>query len=432
MKIHLFKKFNLFKKNNPTEKNQKGVAIILAIFTTTIILFLVMEVSYQTNVEYIVNANSINRLKAYYAAKAGLDFSLLRIKIYQKMNQQFGSQIPAAQKKLLDLIWSFPFAWPPLLPEEMNSVDKDLIKKTVKESKLDGTFRTDIFDEGSKIDINDLDSPSTAIKESTQKLILGLFESKKESDENWAKTHDGEEYKKLINNIIDWMDRDQNSLNGGDERSLYEDFLHKQDTDAAFPPNRSFRTVDELRLVAGMTDEYFQILKNSITVYGMKGINPNYASREVIQSLDASITDEIAGEILKHRDPMGGSPFTSAKEFWDFLFEKGARVDIKKQESIPLIFDKVSNFKIRSVGDYGGQTREIEAIVFDISSAASTVAQNLKTEWESKNNPNASNNGGSGGGSVDKSNIGKNNPGSNTKSDPIPKGPPRIVFYYER
>lgn len=427
-KSRSFRNLNILSKKETTLKNNKGVAILLAIFTTTIILYLVMEVTYQTNVEYVINANSINRLKAYYAAKAGVEFSLLRIKIYQKVNQQFGSQIPAAQKKLLDLIWSFPFAWPPIMPSEISSVDKDLINKSVKESKLEGSFRTDIFDEGSKIDINDLDSPSQVIRENTQKLLLGLFESKKENDEKWAKTHDEAEYKKLINNIIDWEDKDQTGLNGGDERSLYEEMHRKYETDVSLPPNRGFRTVDELRLVAGMTEEYFNLLKNNITIYGMKAINPNYASQDVIKSLDASITNEIVSEVMKHRDPMSGTPFTNAQEFWDFLFQKGARIDMTKQQQVPLIFDKVNNFKIRSVGDFAGQTREIELVVFDFSSVAGAVAQNLKSEWDQKNNPIANNNN-TNNKNAATANIGKNN---NAKADPIPKGPPRIVYYYER
>ena len=61
-------------------KNQKGVALMIAIFTVVIVLYLAMEILYETNIEYAVNAQAVHKVKAYYAAKSGYELSLLRIK----------------------------------------------------------------------------------------------------------------------------------------------------------------------------------------------------------------------------------------------------------------------------------------------------------------------------------------------------------------
>ena len=78
-------------------RNNRGLAILMAVFAMTLMLFIAVEVSYDTSVEYLMAAQQVNRLKAYYAARAGLEISLLRIQIYKKAIAQFGEQL--ADKK---------------------------------------------------------------------------------------------------------------------------------------------------------------------------------------------------------------------------------------------------------------------------------------------------------------------------------------------
>ncbi|RYZ80812.1 MAG: hypothetical protein EOP06_24670 [Proteobacteria bacterium] len=54
-------------------RNEKGMALIIAITVMIMITWIAMEVSYDSLVEYNVNANALNRLKAYYAAKSGVE-----------------------------------------------------------------------------------------------------------------------------------------------------------------------------------------------------------------------------------------------------------------------------------------------------------------------------------------------------------------------
>ena len=49
-------------KNRP-HKNNKGIAILIAIFSLGILTFIALEVSYETNVEYVVASQKVNRLK---------------------------------------------------------------------------------------------------------------------------------------------------------------------------------------------------------------------------------------------------------------------------------------------------------------------------------------------------------------------------------
>lgn len=419
-------RLNLFKIGSP--KNNKGIALLTAISALTLMTYIAMEVTYDTQVEYVINSQHLNRIKAYYAARSGIDISLLRIKIYQTVQQKLGKNLPA--NGMLEQIWQFPLMWPLTLPEGLNAVDKDQIKDKTKDSLLDSSFITSISDEGSKIDLSNLVSPSESLREITKKQILALFENKVKADEDFAKQYSGYRFENLVNNIADWMSNKNESLNGGDKRSPYRDRGTED-----FPPNRNFRTMQEIRLVAGMTDEFFQILEKQVTIYGVRGINPNTASKEVLMSIDPTITKEVAEEVIKRRqDPQQGN-FKDANSFFDFVEQKGARLSINREE-FPIITESLSSFKIQSIGEFNGSKKEIEVVTLDINRVADRVGD-IQKKVDDKNNPNPTNSGTdttknnnqnpSGAGNNQQTNNQQNNSGAKEY-----KGPPRIIFWNEK
>ena len=434
LSIFIHQANGLFKQYCPTYHRQirskSGMALIMAILSVVLITHIVNEISYETNIEYIVNAKSIQRVKAFYAARAGVELSLLRIKIYNQLSGQLsqltGGQGLGAQGKMLDLIWSFPFLWPPIIPEGLNGVDTDTIKSKVKESKLDTVYQTTITDEGSKIDINDLDSPVKSIRESTKKLIMQIFDSKMQQDEAWAKKNQGFKSEELVNNIIDWIDADRDGLNGTNEGQMYADLPGISDLGITYPPNRFFRTVEEVRLVAGMTDELFQILLPRITVYGAKAINPNSAPPDLIQSLDPTITSQIMAEFTKRRNDPQQPPYSKADEFWGFLEGKGAQINAETKKTTPLTFTKPINFRIKSIGEFSGATRQIEAVVYDSAAALNSVAESYKKQQKENSGGGDSSGDGSGGGDT----SGQKSGGQNNQQTPT-KGPPKIIYWKE-
>lgn len=398
--------------------NNRGIALMVAVACVMIIMYFAMEVSYDANVEYLVNSQGLNRVKAYYAAKSGVQLSLLRIKVYQQAQEKFGAVL-GANNAMLDQIWQFPFAWPLPIPAEMNVVDKDNFKKLVKESSMDASYFVTIEDEGSKIDINDLNSPSKSLQEATKTQLLNIFAQKVKTDEEFARKHSNVRFEEIVNTIADWGSSKSQSLNGGDKKARYSE-LNQESQGDNYPPNRGFRSLAEMHMVPGMTDEIYDLLAPRVTIYGMKGINPNIASKEVIRSLDPAMTDEAVTAILKRRDDaQEGGPFKNAEEFWTFVQQKGVRTE-GKTDQIPLIFESVFNFKIRSTGEFAGATREITAIVMDFNKTAAKIKTYTDKD---KKDPNAP--------------TDPNNPNGGSKSGsaakvPLAKGPPRIVYWNER
>lgn len=400
---------------------------MMALFTMTILMVIASEMMYQTSVEYLVSTQSVNQVKAHYAAKAGAEISLFRIYIYRKALAMVGSSVP---QSMLDPIWQLPFTWPPMLPTAASGVDKDEIKALVKQSGMQATYVAQIESEGAKIDVNELDSPSKVIAEATRKQIMQIFQAKLESDESFSARHRIEEFVDLVDNLKDWIDADQQSESGGTERERYGD----RGSDY-IPANQPFKTIDELHLVVGMTDEIFSILAPRLTVFGSKGINVNYASRDVLMSLTPLITAQRADQIIKDRASSTRGPFKDEKDFVEYLASQlnispNPFRDEQGSALVPLIFTSEINFRIHSIGQAGRAQREITAIVFDtdqIKGRLKTQIESLRPTPEPSASPNASNPSGSG----------ANTPTPTPTPTPSPtpsqpkNGPPNIVYWNE-
>lgn len=416
-------------------KNKSGVAIIMAVSALTLMTYLAMEIMYETSIEYIVNAQNLHRLKAHYAARAGLEMGLVRVKIFQQLQpvlKNLGGTTPFGD--VADLVWKLPFNWPIEIPGFLNSVDADLINNSGKESLMHAKYKVQIELEGIKIDVNDLWSPSKGLRAITKRQLLTIFENKLRDDKDFFQKHSGVKFDELINNIADFMSDKRDSLNGGSKKDDYQEF-QSQD----FPPNRAFISLEEIRFVKGMTDEFFELLKPAITVYGMRAINPNKAPPEVLKSLDPSMTDQIVQKVVQRRsDPKLGGPFKATTNpddrdsFWAFLEGEGARL-LDETKKIPLVFDDYYNFRITSIGEANKVYSTLVAITVDLKKQVKQVAKYMKDEKAAEQNQQNSDPNNTGGTNPQDSGNTTSTQGqqNSNNSDAPTKGPPRIVYWEE-
>jgi general secretion pathway protein K len=358
--------------NKPGVRSEKGVALLITLFAMTLLTFIAMEVGYDTQVDYIVARQQVDRIRAYYAAKSGVEISLLRVMMYKQVIQAFGNN-PAVPKQMLDPIWAFPFMWPPTaMGGKMTEVDKSVMGELVAESFMTAQYSTTITPEGGRIDINDLGSPSKGLKKAMIQQLLKVFTSEMEHNEAFADKHRGENFEEIVNNIADYIDEDKESLNGGDESAPYRDI---KEPGVDMPPNRSLRTIDELHQVAGITDEFYNMLAPRLTVYGTKGINVNYADKQTLLSLDKTMSNEAVDKLISRRNnPKEGGPFKTEQDLFNFLTSFSVDVKAIQESKVPLLFDQEFNFRITSTGIAGNVRREITAITYDYPSLAARYA----------------------------------------------------------
>lgn len=403
-------------------RQRRGVAILVALFAIMLMIFVATEVSYDTTVEYVVARQQVNRLKAYYAARAGVEISLLRILIYKKavasLSDAMGADKIQSQLPMLDPIWSMPFTWPVPI-DAVSGGDKTALEDILKESIFDGQYLSTISSEGGKIDINDLGSVSKGLREATKQQLLKIFTTQVESDDSFRKMYRDFKFEELVNNMMDWVDEDSTSLNGGDERDKYatrSDFI---------PPNAPFKTIKELNMVAEMNEDFYNLLKDRVTIFGTKGVNVNYAPKEVLAALDESMKEDVVNAVLKRRsDPNEGGPFPNEKEFLGFIARLGANVNAIQKSGIPLIFGPEYNFRITSDGMFGNVRRTITAVTFDIS--------NLKARYLDMLDKEVQNNAGGGKKSgSDGQDKGKGQDTGETVKIVPPKGRPTVVYWEE-
>ena len=402
-------------------KQESGVALMMAIASVTLLMIIATEVMYETGVELVVSSQAVNQLKAHYAAKAGVQLSLLRIHAYKKAASLAGDKIPAS---MLDPIWQMPFAWPPVVGENVSAVEKGEIQSAVKESKMQGTYFVTIQSEGGKLDINDLASPSKVIAASTRQQLLQMLTTKMESDDAFADKNRGVEFSTIVDNITDWVDDDKTQKGGrGDESSLYP----SRGPNDVMPPNAPFKTLEELHMVAGMTDDLYDLLAPRLTVFGTKGINVNYASKDVLMSLSPQITDERAGRIIEDRAKPDRGPFKSEEDFVQYLGTIGITGNPfqgeKEEDKVPLLYGPEFNFRIISTGRAGRVQREITAVTFDLSRVRSQLKSQLPKPSPSPTPP--------GDPSLPPQPTPTPTPAS-TKAAPVPNEQPNIVYWNER
>lgn len=308
---------------------------------------------------------------------------------------------------------------------------------------MEAEYATTIESEGSKLDINDLASDVKSLQKSTHAQLLKIFQQRLDNDEAFRKKYDGFNFEELVNNIQDWVDADKESLNGGDENRYYRDFDLEESNPDFLPPNHPFKTLDELHMVAGMKDDFYNILKPEITIYGTLGINVNYANEDMLKALDVSVSDDAVKAIIERRsDPNKGGPFPPgdqcADDFLNFVKPYGVNVAAIKQSGVPLICDPEYNFRITSTGTVSNVRKEITVITYDIPNLANREATLLaeQDQGPGQNQSSTVNGGNNPGGSTANSanNAANATPGAsggqNSKIE-VPKGRPTVVYWEE-
>jgi general secretion pathway protein K len=401
--------------------------LLIALFAMTLMTFIAVEVSYDTSVDYIVASQQVNRVKAYYAAKSGIEISLLRIMLYKQVMATLGQNL-GAQKSMLDPIWNFPFMWPPTaLGGKMTEVDKDMLKESVGESLMQAQYATTIVPEGGKIDINDLGSPLKELKKSMIAQVLKIFTSELQHNEDFKRKYSNYRFEELVNNIADYIDEDTEGLNGADESSYYRDIDEKE---IQMPPNRPLRTLDELHQVAGMKDDFYNLLAPRVTVFGTKGININYAGKEMLMALDPSMTDEVVDKVISRRNDIKlGGPFKDDQDFFNFIQPYSVNVKNIQDSKVPLLYDMEYNFRITATGLSSNVKREITVVTYDYTNLTPRFADLMDQQDQANGVGTGTTSAGSGVG-VGTGSSGGTGAGSATKFQAV-KGRPTVVYWEE-
>ena len=341
--------------------NKKGMALLMVMTSIAIIAVIMLELGVTTRVTNSMASNYRDEVASEYLAKSSLNVALLRIAIANKVKtfEMGGITVPSS---VTSLIITLPFMFPP--PPELLSLGAtseeglDLglkvmledIKKDTNISKV-GYFDQNILSTDALININAVPLSEDSIVRFKEQM-KSHYVSKIQEDESFGYRHPIQDFEKVIDNIIDWIDPDSISRNGGDEDIYYE----KKDPPYR-PRNSSIPTLSELHMIDGMDDELFDFITPMVTVFSGVGINVNRADKEMWKTIEGKFTDEEIQLLLDKIQKEGG--FASEQELKTWI---GQNTKIPSTDfnllKVPLSFED-EDYKIVATGHSGKVSKKI-------------------------------------------------------------------------
>lgn len=308
--FNLRKRLSLIAYKEPNRasdlKSKKGMALILVLGAIFIITAMAVEFAYNTNVNYHLAQNELDRLKAFYLAKSAYRFMQIELKfdrLFRQVvqSQNLGQFLGASAN--LPLCQQFPMSTSLIravflggegaeaLPEEFQKmVSMSQQEEAAEFLNFEGNFDAECTDESTKINLNyfynlnPLQRVPEGYNEYDQyKIDLQKFLGAESYQETFEDL--GLKVQDITRNIADWIDTNEliNELGGveaGPEIAIYDRL------GARYPvKNGTLTTLDEAYLIDGVIDEWFTPLKSYFTVYGDGTVNVCSADEYVVQGV---------------------------------------------------------------------------------------------------------------------------------------------------
>ncbi len=294
-----------------------GVALLITLLVLVLIVILAMEIFRVGARAAQTGAHGRDSVRGSLIAEAGL--AAARIALRESAKDY--------KYDTLDQVWSRPV--PPIELGE-------------------GTVLVTVEDEDRKINLNRLVLPNGNAPDEQRLAVFRKLLANLDIDPSIADA------------VVDWLDNDDTPRVGGAESSYYLSLPYPYRA-----KNDLFDTLDELRLVRGMTPERFEKVKPFATIYSSGKVNINTAPKEVLMALsagqDAADAGEIgasaADQIIEYRKD---NAFRNARDIGNV---SPALKDLYSRSRFPDLIDvKGTAFRVRSTGNVSGTYRTIDAV----------------------------------------------------------------------
>lgn len=321
----------------PGRDSEKGIVLVIVIIVIAILMILVTDLIYFTQIDSEISMNTRDEVKARYIAKSGVQVAAgaFSAQALEELSAMMGSVGGSAGRD--DGLWALSV---PYFPVGQGSVS------------------ITITDERSKINLNSLVSTDSNIVD--QQVLAELRELFRLLGVDTSKSE------RFLSSLVNWLDvPKEGTVNDQDSAGANADFY------AGLQPAYRIKdgpldTVEEIRMVDGMDDEFYNTVKDYVTVYPIdKKINFSTASRVVmVAALKAATVPAIPGQ-GSDIDPIDDS---TAEQIVDEILEARKNdpiVDSKKVRDIVRDVDPTSQIIAGLVG-LGQGTGESE--VFTVRS----------------------------------------------------------------
>lgn len=300
-------------------EQEKGIVLVIVIIIIAVLMILVTDLIYFTQIDTEISSNTRDEIKARYIAKSGVHVAAGALKASPL--EELSSQTSAlgGQSENPEGFWSINVPYFPV---------------------GQGNVSVTVTDERSKINLNALVSRST--NKVDRQVLTELTELFRILEVDESKSS------RFISSLVNWIDapldgaendQDAAGANGSFYASLENPYAIK---------DGPLDTLQEIRMIDGMDDEFYNQIKDYVTVYPRdKKINFSTAPKAVlIAAIKGSAVPAVAGQ------GAGGE-----KEIDDDVAEQIAVEIIEERKETPVITQQ----KVREIAKNVDDTSEISA-----------------------------------------------------------------------
>lgn len=396
-----------------SEGGGRGMALLMVLTSIAVLTSVAIEFAWQTRVDTTLAATARDELRAHYLARSAVNLSRLLLHFQYQLDRQSGGPlgllgqaggaaggmpkirlwelIPIESEAVNTFVGSV--AAPPSdeVPAPPPSVRPgQAVPATGLRSfgSFEGGFAATIQDEESKINVNKLNNPGSRGAIAMQQLLL-LWNDPRwdflfEEETRWRERYTREE---IALHIRDWIDENETGsaidrVTGeiadgfSDELGPYTRYPQRYQ-----PKNALFDSVEELYLVAGVSDRLMAAFGDRLTVFPDINAKLNVNTSDPMQQYANILVAAADPNLPILRDPVfvrqvleqlemarafGGFIGLTVQQFVGIL--KAAGIPVKpaiehNPQGNDELGDSSQTFRIEGVGRVGDVSRRITAVV---------------------------------------------------------------------
>ena len=382
------KPFNDLKK---ILNNQQGVALMIVMSAILVLTAVMVDFTFEGQINKFKGGNIEDRSQARLSAEAGLKFAMTRLRLYKEaynflQNNETAKEF--AGQQVINSIWNFPFVYPIPVSDQMNQIQKDIVKKFHESTILPGNLRLIINNISNRInlnlirvslqnELNEKNSQDDSTKEVNSEnanydaegqLIESLklhIQRKSEESEEFAAQYFGMDVIPLVNNLKYYVSDPQSLENDANAEVEF--------TEIGLNPKKAPMTsYHELYTLPGWTDDLAEMVQGEFTVHGAIMIDLNEINNTMLRLLIPSINDDEITDFFKYRDDTEDPHFfNSTDDFKNYIVNQANLISsedfderFKNFEAQGLRFGpSPSLFQIKSSAQVGRATYNLIAYV---------------------------------------------------------------------
>jgi general secretion pathway protein K len=299
-------------------KGERGFALVITLLITALLIALTAEFVNEVFVDTSARQNFTDGQQASLLAGSGITGGMKLLQ-YGVGNQQYSSQ-----------------------------ADLDRFAKLMHIEDENGTIQVTAEEESGKLNINAILSPNGEANKIYRPIAERLFKKLGLKPE-------------LLDAVADWIGTNQVASTYGAKTPYYLTLKPPYEAKCG-----KLDTFEEMRLIKGIDNKTLERLRPYITVYydvpysPTTPININTAAKELLASLDVSITDGMVREIIDKRKI---TPFKTATDLGNNVSGMQALAQDLARDSRIMQSEKGATFHLISQARVNETVRIIEAVV---------------------------------------------------------------------